>query len=210
MPRMCKRTRRDARCVEIQYTLKVSNVQQRNFSTSLVISMDTLQAYAIKRNKLYSGQGNQKPICCKGELCMLMTSPYAAISEDCLSSNELFCLQVKIQWTQAECKKITTPSHLITNFTYKLEPHKTRNQYLRARLDTYADVNIMLARVYKLVFNDQELKKLAPSTLEIGTYATNTVKIVGSCPFYLVHLGTKKLKEVPFYVAQNDGSVFLS
>ena len=68
----------------------------------------------------------------------------------------------------------------------------------------------MPASVYKLVFNDPELKKLAPSTLEIGTYITNTGKIVGSCLFYLVHSDTKKLQEVIFYVAQNDGGVLLS
>ena len=67
----------------------------------------------------------------------------------------------------------------------------------------------MPARVYKLEFNDPELKKLAPSTLEIGTFKTDTVKIVGSCLFYLVYPDTKKLQEVIFYVAQNDGSVLL-
>ena len=77
-------------------------------------------------------------------------------------------------------------------------------------MDTCADVNIMPASVYKLVLNDPELKKLAPSDLEIGTYTTDTVKIVGSCLFYLVHPDTKKLQEVTFYVAKNDGSVLLS
>ena len=77
-------------------------------------------------------------------------------------------------------------------------------------MDTCTDVNIIPASVYKLVFNDPELKKLAPSTLAIGTYTTDTVKIGGSCLFYLVHLDTKKLQEVTFYVAQNDGSISLS
>ena len=131
-------------------------------------------------------------------------------SEDCSSSNESFCLQVKIQQSQAECKRIPTPSHLITNLAYKLNPHQTRNQHLRSRLDTCRDVHIMPPSVYKLVFNDPELKKLAPSTLEIGTYTSNTVKIVGSCLFYLVHPHTKKLQEVTFYVAQNEGSILLS
>ena len=71
-------------------------------------------------------------------------------------------------------------------------------------------MNIMTASVYKLVFNDLELKKLAPSNLEIGTYTTNTVKIVGSCLFDLVHPDTKKLHEVTFYVVKNDDSVLLS
>ena len=45
----------------------------------------------------------------------------------------------------------------------------------------------MPAIVYKLVFNDPDFKKLASSTLEIGSYSTDTVKIAGSCLFYLVH-----------------------
>ena len=41
------------------------------------------------------------------------------------------------------------------------------------------------------VFKDPELKKLASSNMEIGTYTTDTVKIVGSCKFYLVLPDTK-------------------
>ena len=76
-------------------------------------------------------------------------------------------------------------------------------------MDTCADVNIIPVIVYKLVFNE-ELKKLVPSTLEIGTYTSDTVNITGSSLFYLVHPDTMKLQEVPFHVAQNDGSVLLS
>ena len=47
-----------------------------------------------------------------------------------------------------------------------------------------------------------KMKKLAHSDLEIGTFTTNTVKITGSCLFYLVHPDTKKLKGVTFYVAK--------
>ena len=78
MPGMCTGTQRDAISVEIQYTLKVSSVQQRSFNASLVTSMDTLQAYVIKRNKHLSSQGNHRPICCNQELYMLVTSPYVA------------------------------------------------------------------------------------------------------------------------------------
>ena len=99
-------------------------------------------------------------------------------SEDCSFTDGSFCLQVKIQHTKAECKKIPTPSHLITNLAYKLKPHQTRNKYLRARLDTCADVNIMPASVYKLVFNDPEWKNLALSNLEIGTSTNDAVKII--------------------------------
>ena len=97
-------------------------------------------------------------------------------SSDLTSSNESFHLQVKIQCTQANTK-FPTPHHLITNLAYLLKPHHKRNQYLRARLDTCADVNIMPASVYKLVFQDPDCKKPAPSKCEICTYTTDTVKI---------------------------------
>ena len=60
------------------------------------------------------------------------------------SNYESFCLQVKIQCTKANTK-ISTPCHLITNLAYRLKPHHKRNQYLRAQVDTCADVNIMPA-----------------------------------------------------------------
>ena len=42
------------------------------------------------------------------------------------------------------------------------------------------------------------MKKLVPSSLEIGTYITDTFKVVGSCMFYLVHPDTKKLMDLTF------------
>ena len=137
-------------------------------------------------------------------------SAISSESDEDSSSEDSFCLQVKIKHNEADRQKIPRPIHLITNLAYRLKPHHTRNIYLRARLDTCADVNLMPASVYKLVFRDPNMKKLDPSSLEIGTYTTDTVKIVGSCVFYLVHLDTKKLMEVTFYVAMNDGSVLLS
>ena len=126
------------------------------------------------------------------------------------SSDDLFCLQLKVHHTQASFKEIPTPSHLITNLAYRLRSHHTRNQYLRTRWDTCADVNIMPASVYRLVFKDPELKKLAPSTMDIGPYTTDTVKIVGSCIFYLIHMDNKKLHGVTFFFAGNDGTFLLS
>ena len=66
----------------------------------------------------------------------------------------------------------------------------------------------MPTSVYKLVFHDLDCKKLVPSKLEIGTYMTDTVKLVGSFVFYLVHPDTKCLQEVTFYEASNNGSLF--
>ena len=123
--------------------------------------------------------------------------------------DESFCLQVKIQHAQVSSKFPTT-SHVITNLAYKLKPHHKRNQYLRARLCACAEVNIMPASVYKVVFHDPELLRLVPSKLEIGIYTINTVKLVGYFVFYLVHPDTNHQQEVTFYVAINNVSVLLS
>ena len=68
----------------------------------------------------------------------------------------------------------------------------------------------MSASVYKLIFHDPNLEKLTPNKFQMGTYTTDSVKIVGTCKLYLVHPDTKKLIETTFYVATNDGSVLLS
>ena len=125
-------------------------------------------------------------------------------------SDNSFCLQVQIKHVQAQNKVDRRPPCLITNLPYRLKIHENRNLYLCARLDTCADINIMPASVYKLVFRDPNLEKLIPNRLQIGTYTNDTVKIVGSCKLYLVHLDTKKLIETIFYVATNDGSMLLS
>ena len=77
-------------------------------------------------------------------------------------------------------------------------------------MDICADVNILALSIYKLVFQDPDCKKLAPSKIETGAYSTDTIKLVGSCMFYLVHPDSKYLLEVTFYVASNNGSVLLS
>ena len=70
-------------------------------------------------------------------------------SSDLTSSNGSFCLQVKIQCTQANTK-IPTPHHVITNLAYRLKPHHKKNQYLIVRLYSHANINIMPVSVYKL------------------------------------------------------------
>ena len=82
---------------------------------------------------------------------------------------------------------------------------------MRARLDTCTDVNIMFVSVYKLIFKDTDYMKLAPSsTLEIGTYTTDKIKVIGSCTVLVVHPDTQCLKEVTFHVTGHEGSVVLS
>ena len=119
--------------------------------------------------------------------------------EDLSSSDDSFCFQVKIQHTQSDCKKIPTPSHLIINLAYSLKPNNTRNQYLRARLDTWLDVNIMPASVYKLDLKIQIWRSLllVPSTL--AHIPQRLWRIAGSCVFYMIHLYTKKWHWVTSY-----------
>ena len=119
-------------------------------------------------------------------------------------------MQLKVKQRQARESKVPKATHLITNLAYRLQPHHHGNMYLTARLDTCADVNLMPASVYQLIYKDPQMKKLTPSNLQVGMYTTDSVKIVGSCKFHLVHLDTKKLLETTFYVAMNDGSVLLS
>ena len=60
------------------------------------------------------------------------------------------------------------------------------------------DVNIMPGSVYHLVFKDPEMKKLAPCKLQISTYTADTIKIIGSCTFYVVHPDSKRLIQITF------------
>ena len=69
----------------------------------------------------------------------------------------------------------------------------------------------MSASVYKLVFEDPDCTKLASSSkLEIGTYTTHKIKVIGSCTLFEVHPDTKCLKAVTFHVTSHEGSVVLS
>ena len=86
------------------------------------------------------------------------------------SSDESFCLQLQIQRNQVEGKKIPNPVYLITNLAHSLKLHHSRNMYLWARLDTCADVNVMLASVYHLIFKDPEMKKITPYNIQIITF----------------------------------------
>ena len=97
-------------------------------------------------------------------------------NEEVDSSDDSFCLQLKIQLVQAHNKMAQKPACLITNLAYRLKQHENRNLYLKARLDTCADVNIVPASVYKLEFRDPNLEKLVPSKLQIETYTNKNNK----------------------------------
>ena len=117
---------------------------------------------------------------------------------------------MKIHRTRISHPEVPKPVYLMANLAYCLQEHHQRNQYLWARLDTCADINLMPMVVYCLMFRDPELKKLTPSNMEIETYTTDVVKIIGMCYFYLVHPDSKKLMKVMFFVTKENGSIFLS
>ena len=131
-------------------------------------------------------------------------------ASDVSSSEDSFCLQVRIKRQLDATQKSPKLTHLITNIAYWLKQHHTRNQYLRARIDTGAEVNFMPVSVYRLIYHDHDLKKLTPCRLKIGTYTMDTIKIIGTIIMYLIHLDSKKPTETTFYIALNEGSILLS
>ena len=127
------------------------------------------------------------------------------------SSDKSFCIQLKIQCTQAN-SKFPTPHHVITNLTYRFKPHQKRSHYLKTRLDTCADVNIMPVSVYNLVFQDPDCKKHEPRVkLEIGTYTTDYSQVGWIlCALFGTPRYHMPYQELTFYVASNKSSVLLS
>ena len=125
-------------------------------------------------------------------------------------AEESFCLQMKIKKTQATHPQVPKPVYLMTNLAYCLQIHHKRNQYLCARLDTCADVNLMPMAMYCLMFKDLGLRKLTPSSMEIETYTNNVVEIIGTCQLYLVHPESKQLMKVIFFITKENRSVLLS
>ena len=171
--------------------------------------MDTVAAFVVRKASSFQVKEDKgAPTTSRHSICQRKC--HLQSSEDDSSSEDSFCLLVKVKCKQANLQGIPRPIHLINYLAYRLKPYHTRIFFLRARLDSCADVNIIPASMYRLVFQDQEMKDLAPSSLETGTYTTDIVKIVGSCMFYIVHPDTKKLMDVTFFVAVNDDSMLLS
>ena len=69
---------------------------------------------------------------------------------------------MQIKSTQAETK-FKAPQHLVTNLAHKLNPMKKNTQYLRARIDTCAEANIIPLSVYKLILGILIVKSLHPA-----------------------------------------------
>ena len=131
-------------------------------------------------------------------------------SEVCSSKENSFCLQLQVQSNQAETK-FTAPKYLITNLECKLKPHKKSTKFLRARIDTCTNVNLLPISVYQLIYKDHDCVKLAPcSKGGISTYTTEKINVLGSCDLFVVHPETKCLKEITFQVVNHEGNVIVS
>ena len=197
--------------VVIPFMLRESNAPQRNTSAKSATNMATFPVYATKnrpRHIIKTVAETPKHTNFRQAQCMCKIVHISHSEES--SSDESFCLQLQAQSNQGEGKHIPNTIHLITNLAYCLKPHHTRNMYLRACLDTCAEVNIMPASVYQLVFKDPEMRKVKPCKMQMSSYTADTLKIIGSCTFDIVHLDTKNLVPEKFYVANNDGSILLS
>ena len=130
--------------------------------------------------------------------------------DDESTSDDSFVLyQMKAVINQAK-SKVPKKTHLIANLPYRIKQHQAHHKYLRIRLDTCADVNIMPRSVYQMMFNDPGVKHLADNDISLGVYTDHQVNILGKCEFYMLHPDTKKPHAVTFYVASNEGSVLLS
>ena len=66
------------------------------------------------------------------------------------SSEDSFCLQMQVKSAQAKTN-MQAPEHLVTNIEYKFKPHRRRPKFLRAKINTCSNVNVMPVSVYKLI-----------------------------------------------------------
>ena len=121
----------------------------------------------------------------------------------------LYQVRAKINLSKTQ-DKAPKKMHLIANLPYRLKQYQPHHKCLLVRLDTCADVNIMPRSVYQMMFNDIEVKQLAPNDISFGVYTDHQGHILGKCKFYMLHPDMKKPHAVTLYVASNEGSMLLS
>ena len=182
--------------------------REKSISARYVINLGILLANVSKRNNTHNRKFRQ-PKAHQVQVDESYHYPHS-YSLDVSSSEDSFCLLVKVNKQNKRTQKLPNTTHLLTNIAYRLKPHHTRIQYLRARIDTGAEVNLMPVSVYRLLYQDQDLKKLTPCNLKIGTYMADTIRIIGTTTIYLIHPDSKQPTKTIFHVASNEGSVLLS
>ena len=130
-----------------------------------------------------------------GQVYMQENSICSQLSDN-TSSDESFCLQMKLQVKQANTNtKYSAPQHLFTDLEFKVKPHRNKTKFLQARIDTCADVNIIPVSIYKYLFKDPDCVKIAPSNLQLSPYTNNKVMILGFCNLYVMHPDTRCIKK---------------
>ena len=112
---------------------------------------------------------------------------YKQEETDDSESKDSFCLQMQIMKLQADHKSCDT-QHLATNLHYKVKPYGKKTKILRAKIDTCSNTNVMLASIYKILYNDPECIKLQPSKKKgIQTYTKQKISVIGSCELFVLH-----------------------
>ena len=102
------------------------------------------------------------------------------------------------------------PNICLPIWNLKSSHTRTKPSSCKPEYDTCADVNIMPVSIYKYLFKDPDCAKIVPSDLQLGTYTNKKVKIIGSCNLCIIHPDTRCIKEIPFFVASNEGSILIS
>ena len=166
--------------------------KKREKYDNLKRSFGSPKAHQLKIGLVYT----QDPLCSK--------------SKDYSSEGDSFCLQLQVQSSQAETNCIA-PQHLVTNLDNKLKPYKKKTKFLRARIDTYANVNLMPISVYKFLYKDPDSQQLATSNKSnVKSSSTEKTQIVGSHHLFVLHPDTKCLQEVTYQVTSHKGSIIIS
>ena len=66
----------------------------------------------------------------------------------------------------------------------------------------------MPTSVYRLIHHNCDLQKLTSCNLKIGTYTSDTIRIIGTTIIYLIHPDSKKPTKMTFHVASMKVACF--
>ena len=130
----------------------------RNTNARHATNLDTLLVNVSKESNTHNTRLDNLKLIKYMSTTYMMTQ--RVIHQMLGSSEDSFCLQVRIWKQHSQKQQIPKLTHLITNIAYWLKQHHTRNQYLRARIDTSAEINFIPVSVYRLIYHDLDLTKL--------------------------------------------------
>ena len=76
---------------------------------------------------------------------------------------------------------------LMAELAYTTKAHTYHSKKLRMCINTAADVNVMPVSVYRMVFQDPNLKSLKSTNMTLGVYTNSEIPVLGKCTLYLQH-----------------------